>query len=179
MATATASPSSDTLKNAVIRLAGYSQDGIQSVGGFLAQLAGSTASEVMTYMTIPATISGGASIFQVHLGSGEVLHPGDQADMLVAFYQDSYDNHLDSLRSGGICIYDSDQVEEVQDERGITHIGVPFTSATIEALGGSAKNRGKNIFVLGLLCAIYELDREKMSDIIARKFGKKSEGVLR
>ncbi len=179
MANPTATPVPDTLKNAVIRLAGYSQDGIQSVGAFLAQLAGSTAKEVMTYMTIPSTISGGASIFQVHLGSGEVLHPGDQADMLVAFYQDSYDNHLDSLRNGGICIYDSDQVEEITEERGIIQIGVPMTSATIEALGGSAKNRGKNIFVLGLLCAIYELDRDKMSDIIAKKFSKKSEGVLR
>lgn len=179
MANPTATPVSDTLKNAVIRLAGYSQDGIQSVGAFLAQLAGSTAKEVMTYMTIPSTISGGASIFQVHLGSGKVLHPGDEADMLIAFYQDSYDNHLHSIRDGGICIYDSDQVEELKEERGITQIGVPFTSATIEALGGSAKNRGKNIFVLGMLCAVYELDRDKMSDIIAKKFGKKSEDVLR
>lgn len=175
----TKSSEKDSLKNAVIRLAGYSQDGIQSVGAFLAQLAGSTAKEVMTYMTIPSTISGGPSIFQVHLGSGKVLHPGDEADMLVAFYQDSYDNHLDSLSDGGICIYDSDQVGEVREERGIVHFGVPFTSATIEAIGGSAKNRGKNIFVLGLLCSVYELDREKMSEIIARKFGQKAEGVLR
>lgn len=163
----------------MIRLAGQSQDGIQSIGGFLAQLAGSTAQEVMTYMTIPSTISGGPSIFQVHLGSGKVLHAGDEADTLVAFYQDSYNNHLNSLRDGGICFYDSDVVEEIKEERGIVHIGVPFTSATIEALGGSAKDRGKNIFVLGMLCAVYQLDREKISDIIARKFGKKSESVLR
>ena len=50
----------EDIKNAVIRLAGNSQDGIQSVGGFLARLAGRTAQEVMTYMTIPSTISGGA-----------------------------------------------------------------------------------------------------------------------
>ncbi len=173
----TATPTS--IRNAVIRLAGHSQDGIQSIGAFLAQLAGSTAQDVMTYMTIPSTISGGPSIFQVHLGSGEVLHPGDESDTLVAFYQDSYDNHLSSVKDGGICFYDSDKVEEVQEERGIIHIGVPFTSATIEAIGGNAKSRGKNIFVLGMLCAVYELDREKISDIIAAKFGKKSEDVLR
>ncbi|MGC6566964.1 MAG: 2-oxoacid:acceptor oxidoreductase subunit alpha [Akkermansiaceae bacterium] len=170
---------SETLRNAVIRLAGNSQDGIQSIGAFLGQLAGSTAQEVMTYMTIPSTISGGPSIFQVHLGSGEVLHPGDQADTLVAFYQHSYDNHLHTLRDGGICFYDSDQVTEVKDERGIIHIGVPFTTATIEAIGGSAKSRGKNIFVLGLLCAVYKLDRDRLAKIMAGKFGKKSEDVLR
>lgn len=171
--------SSSALRNAVIRLAGDSQDGIQSIGAFLGQLAGSTAQEVMTYMTIPSTISGGPSIFQVHLGSGDVLHPGDEADTLVAFYQHSYENHLKTVKDGGICFYDSDQVEEVKEERGIIHIGVPFTSATIEAIGGTTKSRGKNIFVLGLLCAVYQLDRLRMSEIIAGKFGKKSEDVLR
>ncbi|MFT6179716.1 MAG: 2-oxoglutarate ferredoxin oxidoreductase subunit alpha [Paracoccaceae bacterium] len=171
--------SASDIRNAVIRLAGNSQDGIQSIGAFLGQLAGSTAQEVMTYMTIPSTISGGPSIFQVHLGSGEVLHPGDQADTLVAFYQHSYDDHLHTVKDGGICFYDRDEVEEVKDERGIIHIGVPFTSATIEAIGGSAKSRGKNIFVLGLLCAVYQLDRERLSKIMARKFGGKSEDILR
>ena len=103
------------LQNAVIRFAGNSQDGIQTIGGFLARLAGRSAREVMTYMTIPSTISGGASIFQVHLGSGEVLSAGDEADFLVAFYQDSYNNHISSLKKGGICIYDSDHVEEQYD----------------------------------------------------------------
>lgn len=174
------SPTEDpTLRNAVIRLAGRSQDGIQSVGAFLAQLASTTAQEVMTYMTIPSTISGGPSIFQVHLGSGEVLHPGDDADALVAFYQDSYDDHLHSLRDGGICFFDSDQVKELREERDIRHIGIPFTSASIEAIGGSAKDRGKNLFVLGMLCAVFRLDRDRLADIISRKFGRKSEDILR
>jgi len=179
MPTNESSPSQNPLHSAVIRLAGRSQDGIQSIGSFLALLAGSTARDVMTYMTIPSTISGGASIFQVHLGSGEVLHPGDEADTLVAFYQDSYDNHLHSLKDGGICFYDSDQVDDIKEERGIIHIGIPFTSATIEAIGGSAKERGKNIFVLGMLAAVYHLNREKLADIISRKFGKKSDAILR
>jgi 2-oxoglutarate ferredoxin oxidoreductase subunit alpha len=167
------------LRNAVIRLAGNSQDGIQSIGGFLARLAGRTAQEVMTYMTIPSTISGGPSIFQVHLGSGEVLHPGDESDVLVAFYQHSYDDHLKALRDGGICFYDSGEVKELKSERGIRHIGIPFTMATIEALGGSARDRGKNMFVLGMLANVFQLDKEKLVGIVARQFGKKDESVLR
>jgi len=168
-----------TLRKAVIRLAGNSQDGIQSIGGILARLAGRTAQEVMTYMTIPSTISGGPSIFQVHLGSGEVLSAGDEADVLVAFYQHSYDGHLSSLRNNGIVIYDSGEVSELKHERGIIHVGVPFTQATIEATGGSARDRGKNIFVLGLLSAAFNLDREKIVAILSRQFGKKDESVLR
>lgn len=179
MSTAPAPQSSTALRNAVIRLAGNSQDGIQSIGGFLARLAGRTQHDVMTYMTIPSTISGGPSIFQLHLGSGEVLHPGDESDVLVAFYQHSYDSHLSALRQGGICIYDSGEVTELKQERGINHIGIPFTAATIEATGGSARDRGKNMFVLGLLCAVYQLDRDKLAGIVSRVFGRKDESVLR
>ena len=57
----------------MIRLAGNSQDGIQSAGALLARLAGRSSQDVMTYMTIPSTISGGPSLFQVRVGTGEVL----------------------------------------------------------------------------------------------------------
>src|SRR5438309_4555567 len=91
-------PKISKISEAVIRIAGNSQDGIQAIGGFLARLAGRSEQEVMTFMTIPSTISGGPSIFQVRVGSGEVLSPGDDADMLVAFYQHSYESHINSLK---------------------------------------------------------------------------------
>src|SRR6266403_1122447 len=87
-------PKISTVNEAVIRIAGNSQDGIQAIGGFLARLAGRSEQEVMTFMTIPSTISGGPSIFQVRIGSGEVLSAGDEADLLIAFYQHSYEDHI-------------------------------------------------------------------------------------
>ncbi|MEM7603360.1 MAG: 2-oxoacid:acceptor oxidoreductase family protein, partial [Verrucomicrobiota bacterium] len=170
---------SKAVEDAVIRLAGNSQDGIQTVGGLLARLAGRSDRDVITYMTIPSTISGGASIFQVRLGSGEVLSPGDRADFLVAFYQHSFDDHLDVLREGGVCLYDSDHVEPDLKDKRFTFVGVPLTSATVEAIGGTAKDRGKNLFALGLLTSIFDLDRAKLVSIIERQFGGKHESVLR
>src|SRR5438309_3755706 len=90
----------ENIQDAIIRLAGNSQDGIQSAGAFLARLAGRSAQDVMTYMTIPATISGGPSIFQVRIGTGEVLSAGDEADFRVAFYQHSYHDHIGCLTEG-------------------------------------------------------------------------------
>src|SRR5277367_5553950 len=100
--TAATQPSGGTPKiskvsEAVIRIAGNSQDGIQAIGGFLARLAGRSEQEVMTFMTIPAAISGGPSIFQVRIGSGEVLSRGDEADVLLALYQHSYEDHIGSV----------------------------------------------------------------------------------
>src|ERR1039457_3601473 len=99
------------VSEAIIRIAGNSQDGIQAIGGFLARLAGRSEQEVMTFMTIPSTISGGPSIFQVRIGSGEVLSAGDDADVLLAFYQHSYEEHINSLKKKGIVLYDADHVE--------------------------------------------------------------------
>src|SRR3989475_11447478 len=82
----------ESIQDAVIRLAGNSQDGIQTAGAFLARLAGRSEHDVMTYMTIPATISGGPSIFQVRIGSGEVLSAGGGGEVfLVGFYHRFYE----------------------------------------------------------------------------------------
>ncbi len=172
-------PSEELINDAVIRLAGNSQDGIQSIGGFLARLAGRSAQEVMTYMTIPATISGGPSIFQVRMGTGEVLSAGDEADFLVAFYQHSYDDHISHLKDGGVLLYDSDHVELSEDENRFLKVGVPIAALTVEALGGSAREKGKNIFTLGLLARIFKLDVDKLRGIFKERFGSKSEDILR
>src|SRR6478672_3388841 len=119
------SPAISRISEAVIRLAGNSQDGIQAIGGFLARLAGRSEQEVMTFMTIPATISGGPSIFQVRIGSGEVLSAGDEADFLVAFYQHSYENHINSVKNGGFVLYDADHVTPKPEwQADYRHIGV-------------------------------------------------------
>src|SRR5205807_2109526 len=116
-APSTATPASEradltpeNINDAVIRLAGNSQDGIQTAGAFLARLAGRSDHDVMTYMTIPATISGGPSIFQVRMGTGE--------------------------------------------------------------------DKGKNIFILGLIAKIFSLDVEKLTTLIKEKFGGKDESIV-
>ena len=176
---AQASGAPRSIHDVVIRLAGNSQDGIQSVGGFLARLAGRSDQDVMTYMTIPSTISGGPSIFQVRMGTGDILSAGDRADMLIAFYQHSYETHLASLRPGGVLIYDSDHVKPNPDDNRFTHVGVPITTATIESVGGTSKDKGKNIFVLGLLARVFDLDVQKLAALIKERFGGKNEEIVR
>src|SRR3984885_6833953 len=138
-------PKVSTVPEAIIRIAGDSQDGIQAIGGFLARLAGRSEQEVMTFMTIPATISGGPSIFQVRIGSGEVLSSGDEADVLLCFYDHSYANHITSLKRGGLVLYDSDHVKPEEEFLGsYHHVGVPISSLTVEAIGGTGRDKGKN-----------------------------------
>ena len=174
-----ASQSSD-ISEAVIRIAGNSQDGIQSIGGFLARLAGRSEQEVMTMMTIPSTISGGPSIFQVRLGTGDVLSPGDDADVLLAFYQHSYENHVSNLREGGLIVYDSDHIEPKEEWlKKYRHIGIGISSLTVEAIGGTARDKGKNIYALGLIGRMFNLDLKKLERLINERFGAKGESVVK
>jgi len=172
-------PKVSKISEAVIRIAGNSQDGIQAIGGFLARLAGRSEQEVITFMTIPSTISGGPSIFQVRIGSGEVLSAGDEADVLLAFYQHSYEDHIGALKKHGIVLYDTDHVEpkaEWQSE--YHHVGVPISGLTVEAIGGTAKDKGKNLFALGLVARMFDLNVPKLEALIRERFTGKDPTVL-
>ncbi len=167
------------INEVIIRIAGNSQDGIQAIGGFLARLAGRSEQEVMTFMTIPSTISGGPSIFQVRIGSGEVLSAGDDADVLLAFYQHSYENHIGSLKKDGIVLFDSDHVvakPELQKE--YHHVGIPISGLTVEAIGGTAKDKGKNIFALGLIAKMFDLNVPKLEKLVGERFTGKDPSIL-
>src|SRR6267143_1405197 len=179
LAASPSGPKVSKVSEAVIRIAGNSQDGIQAIGGFLARLAGRSEQEVMTFMTIPATISGGPSIFQVRIGSGEVLSSGDEADVLLAFYQHSYEDHITSLKKGGIVLYDSDHVEPKPEfEKDYYHLAVPISGLTVEAIGGTAKDKGKNIFALGLVAKMFDLNVPKLEKLITERLGGKDASVL-
>jgi 2-oxoglutarate ferredoxin oxidoreductase subunit alpha len=172
-------PKVSSINEVVIRIAGNSQDGIQAIGGFLARLAGRSEQEVMTFMTIPATISGGPSIFQVRMGSGEVLSSGDDADVLLAFYQHSYEGHLNSLKKGGIVLYDSDHVIPKEElKKDYHHLGIPISGLTVEAIGGTAKDKGKNIFALGLIAKMFDLNIPKLEKLIGERFTGKDPSIL-
>ncbi len=173
------SPKISPISEAIIRIAGNSQDGIQAIGGFLARLAGRSEQEVMTFMTIPSTISGGPSIFQVRIGSGEVLSSGDEADVLLCFYQHSYEEHIKSLKKGGIVLFDSDHVDvNPAWEQDYHHVAVPISGLTVEAIGGTAKDKGKNIFSLGLIAKMFDLNIPKLEKLIGERFTGKDPSIL-
>ncbi|KAB2653467.1 MAG: 2-oxoacid:acceptor oxidoreductase subunit alpha [Verrucomicrobia bacterium] len=173
-------PKVSKISEAVIRIAGNSQDGIQAIGGFLARLAGRSEQEVMTFMTIPSTISGGPSIFQVRIGSGEVLSSGDDADVLLCFYQHSYEEHIKSLKKGGIVLYDSDHIEAKPEwQKDYHHLGIPISSLTVEAIGGTAKDKGKNIYSLGLIAKMFDLDLPKLEKLITERFAGKDQSIVK
>ena len=85
----------------------------------------------------------------MRIGSGEVLSAGDEADFLVAFYQHSYQDHIDFLKEGGVLLYDSDNVEPNLDDKRFVYVGVPITGLTVEALEGRQRTKAKTFSFSG------------------------------
>jgi 2-oxoglutarate ferredoxin oxidoreductase subunit alpha len=107
------------------------------------------------------------------------LSAGDDADVLLAFYQHSYEDHINSLKKGGIVLYDSDHIEPNADwQKTYHHLGVPISSLTVEAIGGTAKDKGKNIFALGLVAKMFDLNVPKLEKLIGERFGGKDVSIL-
>jgi 2-oxoglutarate ferredoxin oxidoreductase subunit alpha len=44
------------------------------------------------------------------------------------------------------------------------HVGVPISSLTVEAIGGTAKDKGKNIYALGLIARMFDLNVPKLEN---------------
>tara|TARA_B100000614_G_scaffold176321_2_gene157417 strand:- start:7954 stop:9525 length:1572 start_codon:yes stop_codon:yes gene_type:complete len=109
-----------------------------------------------------------------------VLSAGDQADVLLAFYNHSYEGHIGNLREGGIVVYDSDHVDPNEEWLvKYRHIGIAISSLTVEAIGGTTRDKGKNIFALGLIGRMFNLNLEKLEGLINERFAAKGESVVK
>ncbi len=164
-------------RSITIRIAGHAQDGIQSLGTLLAKLAGRSGYHVMTYMTIPATIAGGNSIYQVRIGVDPVRVSGDEVDVLVAFHPDSLEAHLNVLREGGTLMVDCDEIDVSSISGNFDLRPLPLTSLLEEGSEGKV-GKGKNMVVLGMLCHLLGIERVQVEALALDKFGRKGEAVL-
>ncbi len=57
------------------------------------------------------------------------------------------------------------------------HVAIPISNLTIEAIGGTARDKGKNIYALGLICRIFNLNSDKLKGLINEKFKGKNPAI--
>jgi 2-oxoglutarate ferredoxin oxidoreductase subunit alpha len=159
----------------VVRFAGDSGDGVQLAGHQFATAAASEGADLMTLPEFPAEIRApagttfGVSAYQVQFGPGEVLTPGDEADVLVAFNPAAFVTNIQFLKPGGTVVYDEGAFNERAyvkagiagnplDDSGHAHyrtIAIAMTQRTLESvaefgLGRKDGSRAKNFWALGL-----------------------------
>ena len=186
----------------VVRLAGDSGDGIQLAGSEFAKSTAGARAEFMTFPDYPAEIRApagtlfGVSAFQIQFGTDDVLTPGDEADVLVAFNPAALKTNLNHLKRGGLLIVDTSNF----DARGLKKAGMeasPLEDGSlsdfqlIEAdivarareavaaldLGRKQAAQAKNFWVLGLVYWLFDRTLTATETWISEKFAPAPETV--
>ncbi len=187
-----------TLTEHVIDVISDSGEGAQRCGQSLGAIAARTGNGVWTVEIIPAEIQpparsvAGASGNRIRLGSTRVTNGGDEADLVVAFNEQVLLGRVRAgeLKPGCIILLESQWREDPDPgiarsyaeahaalvEAGYRVHEIPMEQACLRHVEDA--RRGKNMFVLGMLCRIYHLSPELGREQIALTFRKKSARVV-
>jgi 2-oxoglutarate ferredoxin oxidoreductase subunit alpha len=188
------------LESVVIRFTGDSGDGMQLTGTLFSNLSAILGNEISTFPDFPSEIRapqgtlGGVSGFQVHLGSGKIYTPGDDADVMVAMNPAALKVNAKGLKKHGVLIFDADsfskrdlekaefKTENPFEELGMSDtiqlVPVPLTSVTQDSLkdfdlDNKSVLRSKNMFALGLICWLFNRPIDQAMHFLTDKFKKK------
>jgi len=187
-----------TLDQHVIEIMSDSGEGAQKCGQSFGTIAARMGNGVWTVEIIPAEIQpparsvAGASGNRIRIGTHQVTNGGDEADIAVAFNEQVLLGRVNAgeLKAGCIVLLENmwaqhddakiaSQYAETRDRlvaEGYRVYEVPMETECRALVAEPRK--GKNMFVLGMLCNIYSLDMALARDQIAFIFGKKDAKVI-
>lgn len=194
-----AAPPPRLLAEHIVEVISDSGEGAQRCGQSLAAIAARMGNGIWTTEIIPAEIQpparsvAGASGIRIRVGAQRVTNGGDQTDLVVAFNEQVLLGRVQAheLKPGAIILLESmwrthrdpavvssylKTVAALRDEGFAVH-ELPLEERCRALVNDPRK--GKNMFVLGLLCQLYGLDAGLAREQIARVFGKKDEKVIR
>ena len=183
----------------VVRFAGDSGDGMQTVGEQFTDSSAFAGNDLATLPDFPAEIRApagtlpGVSGFQLQFGSRQIHTPGDAPDALVAMNPAALKVNLGELVPGGLLIvnteafkkanlkkagYETDPLEDEALARDYKLVKINITEMTKEALADSDmkpsdKVRCKNFFALGFTYWVYDRPLEPTVNFLDAKWGKR------
>ena len=183
------------IKNAVIRFAGDSGDGIQVTGSMFTHESAMLGHDVSTLPDYPAEIRApagtlaGVSSFQLNFSSYEIDTPGDQPEVLVALNPAALRTNIMDLVHGGTIILNSDAFTRAEIQKagydndplvdsslsGFKIYPIPIsslTTAAVENTGISRKQAAqcKNMFTLGVVTWLYDRSVDPIKRYIDKRY---------
>jgi 2-oxoglutarate ferredoxin oxidoreductase subunit alpha len=186
------------IKEAIIEIVSDSGEGAQKCGQSLGAISAKMGNGVWTVEIIPAEIQPparsreGASGIRVRIGSEKVTNMGNYANLVVALNDQVIYGRLrqEAYNDQTVMIIDNrweshpnptfrEQYEEALLEftkLGIRVIEIPMEKECLKLIPDPRK--GKNMWVLGLLCHMYSRDLTIAERQIELIFRKKSQGVV-
>ncbi len=157
------------------RVAGESGEGVISAGEIATLAISDIGFNVFTFESYPAEIKGGHCWFQVRAANDEVNSAGSHVDVLCAFNQEAIDKHLDTVRPGGVLIYDPGQVKNVPEKPDLVVYAIDFDKLVKELVGSP---KSKNVFAVACFGALYGIPANNLKGTVRKKFKGKNPKIL-
>jgi 2-oxoglutarate ferredoxin oxidoreductase subunit alpha len=179
-----------------VEIVSDSGEGAQTAGQLFGTVCAKMGNGVWTVELIPAEIEpparsrAGASGIRIRFGTKPVTNMGDQADLVVAFNEQVLYSRIDqdALRPGTLLLIDDkwarhpdseiqqDYAKALDDfrQRGYEVQETPIEAETLTLTDNP--QRGKNMWVLGLLCAVYNRDLKPALDEVRQLFERRRKG---
>lgn len=186
------------LKQHVVEIISDSGEGAQKAGQSFGAVCAKMGNGVWTVEIIPADIQPpprtkeSASGIRIRVGSQKVTNAGDEADLVVAFNEIAPYSRIDqdAFKEGTIMLiedswasHDSAAIRENYaramtdfEDRGYRVYQIPMEKECLKVVPDA--KRGKNMWVLGMLCHIYNRDLETAEAQVKQSFRKKSSAVI-
>ena len=161
----------------IVRLAGEGGEGAISCGELFALAAARTEYHVFTFITYPAEIKGGFTMAQIRVRDWTIYSLGSWVDCLLAFSQPAYEQARADLRPEGILIYDSDTVTPADDAWDLGDIEMYPVPLGRLAGGSGGGPRTRNMAALGVLGALFGIDRTLLGELVEERYRGKGPAV--
>jgi len=162
------------VEDLTVRLGAAAGDGIQSAGEILARILSRSGIYIYTYNGNQSVVRGGHVWFHIHAGNKPVYSMGYGLDYLIAFTQQTIEEHADEVNSGGVIIYDTSNVKPLNIPKGVRTVPAELVNI---ALKYDKYPIMKNTVALGILASLMGIDFKIVEETIRTQFGKKKEDV--
>lgn len=185
------------IKEAVVEIVSDSGEGAQKCGQSLGTISAKMGNGVWTVEIIPAEIrpparsKEGASGIRVRMGSKKITNMGDHADIVVALNEQVLYGRIEqnAYKEGTHLLIENKWATDTEETKvayessiqkfqklGYIIHEIPMEKECLKHV--SDARRGKNMWVLGLLCNVYDRDLTLAAEQVKSIFQKKSEEVI-
>lgn len=187
------------IKEHIIEIVSDAGEGAQKAGQSFGGISAKAGNGIWTVEIIPAEIQppprskAGGSGNRIRVGSFYITNAGDEADLVVAFNEQSLLGRFESgnLKPDAIVLLEDkwrnhadpdikkmyrDAIDDLK-KTPLRIYEVPMEKECLKIVQNA--QRGKNMWALGMLCSVYSRDLESARNEIRLTFAKKGEKVIK
>ena len=153
------------MKEISILIGGKAGDGIKKAGHIIARLLNQLGYRIFLYDEYPSLVKGGHNFNVIRGADKKIISHKKNLDIIVAMNQETVEKHKDDLKSGGVILYDSDEVEA-------EGTGIPLTGIVKELEGISIM---RNTAAIGALAKSLDIEWSVVDKLLADIIEKKTD----